>query len=234
MPKPFWFPLYANDFLASRKVALLTTEEIGAYILLLCHAWQDPQCSLPDDDEALAKLGRIQGDMTNLRACFRVKKHQLVNDRLYTEWEKVKEKSELAKHSVSIRWNGKRNTNVLRTKYSSQLHSQSESQIQKEEEKEKKELCVLSDFESFWKSYPKKVGKKEALKAWEKAKDKPIISDLIHAIDNAKHSPQWTKENGQFIPNPSTWLNQGRWADEPPQNKPSVFGQFLTRKDGNA
>ena len=167
--------------------------------------------------------------MTNLRACFRVKKHQLVNDRLYTEWEKVKEKSELAKHSVLIRWNGKRNTNVLRTKYSSQLHSQSESQIQKEEEKEKKELCVLSDFESFWKAYPKKVGKKEALKSWEKAKDKPAVVNIMQVIERSKKSEQWTKDNGQFIPNPSTWLNQGRWADEPIAKAPSTMEAFLAR-----
>ena len=25
---------------------------------------------------------------------------------------------------------------------------------------------------------------------------------------------QWTKEGGQYIPNPTTWLNQGRWDDK--------------------
>lgn len=24
---------------------------------------------------------------------------------------------------------------------------------------------------------------------------------------------QWRKDNGQYIPNPATWLNQGRWDD---------------------
>lgn len=76
-------------------------------------------------------------------------------------------------------------------------------------------------FEVFWKAYPKKVGKKEACKAWEKAKDKPALVDMIQAIDNAKKSEQWTKDNGQFIPNPSTWLNQGRWADEPMKGLPN-------------
>lgn len=138
MSKPIWFPFYANDFLSSSKVALLTTEEIGAYVLLLCHAWQDPQCSLPDNDEDLAKLGRIKGDMTTLRACFRVKKHRLINERLYKEWENVKEKSELAKRSIAIRWENKRNTNVLPTKYSSQSYSQS----QLDEEKNKNMVAM--------------------------------------------------------------------------------------------
>jgi hypothetical protein len=29
-----------------------------------------------------------------------------------------------------------------------------------------------------------------------------------------KTSAQWQKDNGQYIPNPATWLNQGRWDDE--------------------
>lgn len=94
---------------------------------------------------------------------------------------------------------------------------------ERETYKTETEVCVLSDFEQFWKAYPKKIGKKEAYKAWEKAKDKPLMVDMLHAIDNAKLSPQWTKENGQFIPNPSTWLNQGRWADEPMKGLPNGY-----------
>ncbi len=108
MSKPVWFPFYTNDFLSSSKVALLSTEEVGAYVLLLCHAWQDPQCSLPDEDDALSKLGRITGDVTALRACFTVKKHRLINERLYKEWIKAREQKELAsvhgKQGAYKRW----------------------------------------------------------------------------------------------------------------------------------
>jgi hypothetical protein len=93
------------------------------------------------------------------------------------------------------------------------------------------ELCALSDFETFWKAYPKKIGKKAAEQAWRKAKDKPNVVDTLQAIENAKHSDQWTKENGQFIPNPSTWINQGRWADEPIKKQASTLEAFLNRKD---
>jgi hypothetical protein len=93
---------------------------------------------------------------------------------------------------------------------------------------------VSKDFEYFWKDYPKKIGKKEALKAWEKAKDKPALVDILQAITNAKKSDQWLKENGQFIPNPSTWLNQGRWADQPIQRKLSTVEKFLARHQEEA
>lgn len=37
---------------------------------------------------------------------------------------------------------------------------------------------------------------------------------MLNAIETAKQSRQWNKDNGQYIPNPATWLNQKRWEDE--------------------
>ena len=39
---------------------------------------------------------------------------------------------------------------------------------------------------------------------------------MLKAIEKQKGSEQWTKDNGQYIPHPSTWLNQSRWEDELP------------------
>lgn len=77
------------------------------------------------------------------------------------------------------------------------------------------------EFESFWTAYPRKTGKKAALKAWNNAKDKPDIKTIIAAITAQRSSQQWQKDGGQFIPHPATWLNQGRWADE---TKPVKIG----------
>ena len=68
-------------------------------------------------------------------------------------------------------------------------------------------------FERFWSAYPRKVGKKAAQKAWDRAKDKPGLEDILKAIGRQKLSQQWTRDGGQFIPHPATWLNQGRWDD---------------------
>lgn len=67
-------------------------------------------------------------------------------------------------------------------------------------------------FEAFWKAYPKKVGKKDARKAFRRV-DAPLES-LLSAIERQKCADQWKRDGGRFIPNPSTWLNQGRWEDE--------------------
>ena len=70
-------------------------------------------------------------------------------------------------------------------------------------------------FSEFWSAYPKKVGKGAAEKAWQKIKpDADLHRRILAAIADAKESVQWQKDNGQYIPNPSTWLNQSRWEDE--------------------
>ena len=94
--------------------------------------------------------------------------------------------------------------------------------IKKEEvEKGNKKKEVLKtlrqidvDFDAFWSEYPKKVGKGAARKAFEKARKKATLESLVTAVRRQKCGSQWTREDGRFIPNPATWLNQERWDDE--------------------
>ena len=69
------------------------------------------------------------------------------------------------------------------------------------------------EFKTFWQSYPKKRAKDEALKAWKKKKNRPPIAQILQAVKDQKASEQWRKNGGEFIPHPSTWINQGRWDD---------------------
>ena len=84
-----------------------------------------------------------------------------------------------------------------------------------------------SPFDSFWTAYPKKVGKEAARKAF--AKVKASVDVLIAAVEKQKRSEQWRRENGRYIPNPATWLNQGRWEDEMPGQAQKVYrgGDFF-------
>ena len=68
-------------------------------------------------------------------------------------------------------------------------------------------------FNEFWSAYPKKVGKKEAQKAFAKV-PKADWPKLVPAVEAQKKSKQWRKDDGQYIPHPATWLNQGRWEDQ--------------------
>lgn len=103
----------------------------------------------------------------------------------------------------------------------------SETEVETEVETEKKLSCssptekraVMSDgFDVFWKEYPRKIGKQIAFRSWEKlkkAKVLPPIEKILQAVKQQIDSDQWQKDEGQFIPHPATWLNQGRWDDEP-------------------
>lgn len=78
-------------------------------------------------------------------------------------------------------------------------------------ESESESNANATAFDRFWAAYPKKVGKQAALSAYKKVK--VPVDTLIAAVEAQKASAQWTKDNGQYIPNPATWLNQGRWED---------------------
>jgi len=74
-----------------------------------------------------------------------------------------------------------------------------------------------ADFEQFWEAYPSKISKGQAERTWNKLKKKhklPELSILQDAIAVAKASKKWHKDKGDYIPNPSTWLNAKGWLDE--------------------
>lgn len=73
---------------------------------------------------------------------------------------------------------------------------------------------AVAGFEQFWKLYPKKKSRKDALKAWVKlSPDADLQAAMITALANHCASRDWTKDGGQYIPNPATWLNGERWQD---------------------
>ncbi len=74
-----------------------------------------------------------------------------------------------------------------------------------------------SGFDLFWKTYPRKVKKAEAQTAWMKHKaDRPPIDEIVTTIEAWSKADDWTKDNGQFIPYPASWINSRRWEDELP------------------
>jgi hypothetical protein len=69
-------------------------------------------------------------------------------------------------------------------------------------------------FDEFWKAYPKKVGKDAAAKAFARRKPgKELLALMLAALDLQKATDQWRRDGGQYVPHPSTWLNEGRWQD---------------------
>lgn len=77
------------------------------------------------------------------------------------------------------------------------------------------------EFEAFWQAYPNKVAKAAAAAVFAKIDPSPeLLREILAAIAVQKTWPKWVKDGGQYIPHPSTWLNQRRWEDRPPDNLP--------------
>ena len=79
--------------------------------------------------------------------------------------------------------------------------------------KKKKVIIYTSDFLSFWENFPRKEGGKgKAFELWLKIPDdKKVI------IESTKKYLEHCKKIGkeiQYIPHPTTWLNQRRWEDD--------------------
>lgn len=93
--------------------------------------------------------------------------------------------------------------------------------------KEKNNYTV--EFEQFWKTYPRKEKKSEALKYFQKiSPDQELLDRIIADVQARARTHDWTKDNGKFVPHPTTYLNQKRWEDETPASNVTPF----KRKDG--
>ena len=67
-----------------------------------------------------------------------------------------------------------------------------------------------TEFETFWKAYPRKVGKAAAFAKWKLRK--PPLTEVLKALEVQKRCEQW--QNITLVPHPETWLNQKRWEDD--------------------
>lgn len=72
-------------------------------------------------------------------------------------------------------------------------------------------------FDEFWQAYPRKVGKPKAQQAFQRVDWRDVeFRALMDSLARQKQSEQWTKDDGKFIPHPTTWIHRAGWNDELP------------------
>jgi hypothetical protein len=67
-------------------------------------------------------------------------------------------------------------------------------------------------FDLFWSIYPIKVGKKKAQDAFKKALTETDLATLIAGATRYAEDPNRVEA---YTAHPTTWLNAGRWGDDP-------------------
>lgn len=110
MSKPdIWMPLYIADYLAD--TTRLTTEQHGAYLLLIMDYWRNGP--LPDDDGALSQITRMQPaawkkNRVMLVRLFRIEdgewRHKRIDEELIEAAANAKKFADRAKKAAAKRW----------------------------------------------------------------------------------------------------------------------------------
>lgn len=220
MGKPPAFQLYASDFYMDTSG--WTATQIGIYFRLLMFEWVNG--SIPNGIQGLARIAQI--DPGNFLKCYRPTVEgkffpngngELVNRRLEEVRENQRKyresQSEKGKASAEKRW-GDRVTGVITT-VTERLQPKDNSSSSSSSSSLNPKSIYSDSFSSFWNKYPKKEGKSEATKIFEKIEpDEFLLKVMLAKITQFKRTPQWMQDGGRFIPKPATWLNERRWEDE--------------------
>jgi hypothetical protein len=70
---------------------------------------------------------------------------------------------------------------------------------------------MVADFAAFWETYPRRVGKLAAMRAYSKARSLASAAEILDGLARAlAHFPA----DLRFVPHAASWLNAGRWLDE--------------------
>lgn len=204
-------PLFTDAYMADTRH--LSAAQHGAYLLLLMTAWRMPDCKLPDDDKFLARCAAM--DVRTWRSnrpivmAFWHKdaeqkwyQRRLLDERNYSA--ELSSKNSIAGKASALKRKNRHSASVA-TKTQPEFNPLTLPTKEKENP-----IVPKIGFDSFWKVYPKKEAKREALKAYMRAKveDSVLMEALLRYVDSVKGKDR------QYIPLPSTWLNQGRWEDE--------------------
>ena len=241
-----YIPLYVQDFMTDEKLSECSAESTGVYIRAMCimHKSQeygtvllkqkDKQNSSNIKNFAI-KLRRlmpysvdviersltelvdeevltIEGDVLMQKRMVKDGKLSQIRANAGSKGGKATKGKTVAGSFAQAKEQTKEQAN---TEYENEYEIEDEIEV-----KGTKKRMTYDDpgFQSFWTAYPNKKAKPAALKAFTKLKpDAELLAEMLKAIEVQKQSAQWQKDNGQYIPMPTTWLNQRRWEDEPPQ-----------------
>ena len=222
----FSYQFHIRDYLT--KTRHLTLLEDLAYRRLIDTYYTEEQ-PLPADPARAARLIAMPDNVDEVTAVldefFTLEDSGWTNQRCDFEITKYHGKADSARRANKAKVEKKSLKSELVTELKSEPFQDATSKPKNQ--RTSKPSISLVGFESFWSSYPRKTAKTEALRAFTKINpDEQTLAKMVAAVERSKLSTDWTKDNGQFIPFPSTWLNQRRWEDEA-EEAASVTGGWI-------
>lgn len=241
-----WMPLYIGDYLAD--TTRLTTEQHGAYLLLIMDYWKSGR--LPDNDQVLCQITRMKPDAwSNARAMlekfFSIENGLWIHYRIEREMESAIEnkqkKVEKAQKAAQARWSKEpENAPSITT---SNAHAMPENMLvqcpspspspsplsssapspssSKNLIRKKSPTKDLPDgFDEFYETFDKKVQRLDAEKSWRRINPN---ADLVHTIIESARDYVRATPDKKYRKNPATWLNGQCWNDEVIETRQKTF-----------
>jgi uncharacterized protein YdaU (DUF1376 family) len=222
------FQFYPADYLADAKVQLMTLEEEGAYIRLLCYCWREGH--LPNEDVALSRLakGLPKSRMTRVKACFVTERNNpefLVHPRLIAERDK--------QESYRAKWRKRQknhrdkqvscHADVTRESRDSSIFSLQSSSSSSNTHTEA-ETYSRAQFEIFKAEYPEGawLDTNSVHREWLSLS----VLDQTKAAESVKlwkQSDRWSET--RYVPSPLKFLRMRRW-EHAPKEKPKVENPY--------
>lgn len=227
-----WFRMY-GEMMDDPKIGTLDDAAFRTWVELLCTACKAEDggnTHLTENDidwafrrnahETLQKL--LQRDLVTVTETGEI---------VITSWEKRQKKSDSSTDRVRAhRQKAKQDKDPQEDPQDETLQKRKGNGLEKRREEKNKDTSLDAMFEEFWTAYPKKVSKAAALKAYRKIKpSESLQAEILAAVSRAKTSVDWSKDDGQFIPYPASWLNARRWEDEAP-SQGGAQGRFAGLK----
>jgi hypothetical protein len=84
------------------------------------------------------------------------------------------------------------------------------------------DAMVSPAFQEFWDLYPelRRTNQADAYAVWKTMQPSPdsddaVRSEIMAGLLQWTRSREWTKDGGQYVPNPARWLRESRWSGAP-------------------
>lgn len=91
-------------------------------------------------------------------------------------------------------------------------------------EEKKNTSAASAAFDEFWKMYPRREGKDAARRRWARVITKTDPATVIAGAKVYAELCERKRTETKYIAHPATWLNAGRWMDDPEPESPTTGG----------
>lgn len=234
-----WMPLLVDKYLGDTTD--LTTEQHGAYLLLLMSCWKKGGL-LPLADERLRAITRLDPDRWEecrdvVMPFFERTPEGYRQKRLTAELARAKanveQRSAAGKASAAAR-KAQREGNGDSTGVATDGQREPQREPERNVKPRPRPSSLRSEktppnplpgepwFVRFWDAWPsntRKAARAQCLAKWRAKGCEAIGEKIVAHVEALKQSDQWQRDGGRYVPAPLVYLNQARWesatADQP-------------------